>query len=236
MLLSEILKDIDCTTLGDDIEISSIEYDSRKVTKGALFVAIKGFGTDGHLYIEKAIENGASAILAEENDKKVKVPIIKTLDTRKGLAIASANFYGNSAKRLKTIGVTGTNGKTTTTYLIKQVFDLLGIKSGLIGTNQNIIGDEILKAERTTPESAQLHEIFKEMEDKGVTHVIMEVSSHSLELHRTYGIEFEVGVFTNLTQDHLDFHKDMDSYMKAKALLFKSSKKAVINKDDKYSD
>ncbi|MBQ7718597.1 MAG: UDP-N-acetylmuramoyl-L-alanyl-D-glutamate--2,6-diaminopimelate ligase [Clostridia bacterium] len=234
MKLSDVLKGLDYTLTGNDADITSIEYDSRRVKAGSLFVAIKGFQTDGHLYIDKAIENGASAILFEEGEAKQGGSFAKCADTRIGLSIAAANFYENSASRLKIIGVTGTNGKTTTTTLIKNILELKGYKTGLIGTNQNMIGDEVIKTERTTPESCDLHALFNEMEAKGVTHVVMEVSSHALVLNRTHGINFEVGVFTNLTQDHLDFHKTMEEYCKAKAILFSQSKKGVINIDDKW--
>ncbi len=235
MRLSRILKNVNCDINGKDVEITSIEYDSRKVREGSLFVAIKGYSTDGHLYIDKAIEKGAAAILAENCDAQgITVAIAK--DTRKALAMAAKEFYGNSADRLKIIGVTGTNGKTTTTFLIKQILELVGYKTGLIGTNQNMICDRVIEASRTTPESAELHKLFGEMEDAGVTHVIMEVSSHSLYLDRTYGINFEVGVFTNLTQDHLDFHGTMEEYMKSKAILFSNCKKGCINVDDSWAD
>ena len=233
MKLSEILRNVPCELSGFDCEITSVEYDSRKVKPGSLFVAVCGYETDGHLYVKNAAENGAAAILAQ-NKVDVSVPVIYTDDTRKGLALAGAAFYGNSADRLKIIGVTGTNGKTTVTYLVKKVLELCGIKAGIIGTNQNIVGDEVLEAGRTTPESLDLHELFKKMEDAGATHVIMEVSSHALALSRTYGINFEVGAFTNLTRDHLDFHKTFEEYYKAKSKLFSQCRKGAINIDDEY--
>ena len=235
MKLSEILNGIEYTLTGGDVEITSVEYDSRKIKAGSLFVAVKGYQTDGHLYIDKAIENGAAAVLYEDGEAKTGAAFAKCADTRAGLSVAAANFYENSASRLKIIGVTGTNGKTTTTTLIKNILDLKGYKTGLIGTNKNIIGDEVRKAERTTPESSDLHALFNEMEKKGVTHVVMEVSSHALALYRTYGINFEVGVFTNLTQDHLDFHETMENYCEAKAILFTQAKSGAVNTDDKWS-
>lgn len=234
MKLSEILRNIPCTINGEDKEIRAIEYDSRRVKEGALFVAVRGYQTDGHLFIDKAIENGAAAILCEEYHSRADIPIIFTQDTRMGLAAAAANFYGNSASRLKIIGVTGTNGKTTVTYLIKKILDLVGIKTGLIGTNQNMIGDEVIETGRTTPESADLHKLFKTMEENGVTHVVMEVSSHALALSRVFGIKFETGVFTNLTQDHLDFHNTMEEYCDTKSKLFAQSKKGCVNTDDEW--
>ena len=207
--LTDVLNGIKYTLTGQDVQITSVEYDSRKVKEGSLFVAVKGYETDGHLYIDKAIANGAAAVLCEDNPNTCAVSVAVCDDTRIALSIAGANFYQNSASRLKIIGVTGTNGKTTTTMLIKSILDLKGFKTGLIGTNQNIIAGEVFEAHRTTPESCELHALFKKMEDKGVTHVIMEVSSHALYLGRTHGITFETGVFTNLTQDHLDFHETM---------------------------
>ncbi|MBR5535434.1 MAG: UDP-N-acetylmuramoyl-L-alanyl-D-glutamate--2,6-diaminopimelate ligase [Clostridia bacterium] len=217
----------------EDMEISDICYDSRKVTRGSLFVAIKGFKSDGHEYIEKAREMGAAIVVGEEvrnEDWYIRVP-----SSRKFLAMASKCFFENCADKMKIIGITGTNGKTTTSYLIKQILELKGIKCGLIGTNQILVGDEAIESERTTPESRELHELFKRMYECGAECVVMEVSSHSLELDRVYGINFEVGIFSNLTQDHLDFHETMGNYAKAKAKLFAMSKAAAINIDDKYA-
>lgn len=235
MKLREVLKGIAETGDAGNTEISSVEYDSRNVKKGSLFVAVKGYETDGHKYIDSAVENGAAAILAQEA-RACAVPLICVPDTRRALAGAGANFYGRSADRLKIIGVTGTNGKTTVTYLVKQILDLVGIKTGLIGTNKNMIGDKILETGRTTPESVELQRLFSEMERDGATHVVMEISSHALALSRTYGIEFEVGAFTNLTQDHLDFHGTMEKYCRAKSILFSQCRKGVVNADDKWSE
>ena len=174
MVLKDIIKDVKCSVSGSlDVKITGIEYDSRKVKKGSLFVAIKGYKTDGHEYINQAIENGAVAIMAEKEVGDLGVTAVVTENTRIGLAIASKHFYGDSADRLKIIGITGTNGKTTTTYLIKQILDLKGYKTGLMGTNQNIILNEAYPAERTTAESAELHKTFKLMEEKGVQYVVM---------------------------------------------------------------
>ena len=236
MKFYDILNGIDCEIFGSDMEITSVEYDSRKVKEGSLFIAISGFQTDGHLYIQKAIENGAAAVLCEKCDMVPKgISYAVSKDTRTAMAIAGSNFYGGSAKRLKMIGITGTNGKTTITYLVKKILELVGIKTGLIGTNQNMIGDEVLETGRTTPESLDLHKLLAEMEDKGATHVIMEVSSHALELKRVAGIEFEVGAFTNLTRDHLDFHKTFENYCDAKSILFRNSKKGCVNFDDEWT-
>lgn len=217
-----------------DIEICDICYDSRKVTPGSLFVAIKGFKSDGHMFTEKAISQGAAAIVGENECDAENY--IRCESSRKVLAEISANFFGHPAKQMKIVGITGTNGKTTTSYLVKKILELKGHKCSLIGTNQIIIGDEVTESERTTPESRDLQELFAKMKKSGSEYVVMEVSSHSLELDRVHGIEFEVGVFTNLTQDHLDFHKTMENYAAAKAKLFEMSKKSVVNADDAYCE
>jgi len=236
MTLNELLKGIVAVDIKGDtnIEISGIAYDSRKVKEGFVFVCIKGYVTDGHKYVKNAIENGAVAVVAEDDCDATGVVLVKTENTRKTLAVMASNFYGNPKDRMKIIGVTGTNGKTTVTTLIKHVLDFAGKKTGLIGTNANMIGDTVLDAERTTPESLELHELFSNMEKSGVEYVIMEVSSHSLELFRVYGINFEIGIFTNLTQDHLDFHVTMENYLDAKKKLFDISKVSIINGDDIY--
>ena len=235
MKLSEITIDLKAEiTRNSDPEITSIAYDSRKVTPGCLFVAIKGFETDGHKYIDSAIEKGAVAVIGED-DVECNCTYLKVDDSRKALAVCAAQFYSNPHKKLKIIGLTGTNGKTTTTYLIRQILMLKGTRCDLIGTNQIIVGDKEIEASRTTPESLELFEIFSQIEKSGGKYVVMEVSSHSLELDRVYGIEFETAVITNITQDHLDFHKTMENYANAKAKLFKISKSAAINADDEYA-
>ncbi len=237
MKFYKLLEGTACSPCGEDVEILSVEYDSRKVKKGSLFIAVSGYQTDGHLYIEKAVENGAVAIVAEKADNIPEgVSYALCPDSREAMALIGKTFWGGSADRLKMIAVTGTNGKTTTTYLVKKVLELVGIKTGLIGTNQNMIGDTVLETGRTTPESLDLHQLLKQMEDAGATHVIMEVSSHALYLKRVFGIEFEVGAFTNLTRDHLDFHETFENYCDAKAILFTQSKKGVINIDDEWAN
>ncbi len=235
MKLKELLESVDTKNVSADmeLEINEVCYDSRAVQPGDLFVAIRGFATDGHKYISSALEKGAAAVVCEEAPEGV--PAITVEDSRKALALIAANRFEHPSDGMTMIGVTGTNGKTTTTYLVKHILESAGYKTGLIGTNQNLIGDEVIETERTTPESYELHKLFKRMKDAGCTHVIMEVSSHSLALDRVYGIKFEVGAFTNLTQDHLDFHKTMEEYRKAKAVLFKMCKKGVINLDDEVS-
>lgn len=235
MKLSQLLKGITLLKTPEiDIDIKNVAYDSRRVTPGSLFICIKGYATDGHLYIESAVKNGAVAVLVQD---EVTVPGVLTLqaeDTRKALATISANFYNHPEKEMKIIGVTGTNGKTTVTTLIKSVLEFTGKKVGLIGTNENMIGSRVLPTERTTPESLELFSLFREMVDEGTEYVVMEVSSHSLILNRVYGITFSVGVFTNLTQDHLDFHETMENYFQAKRLLFNTCEVAVLNFDDPY--
>ena len=232
MKLQDLLKGVAVleSTAAPDTEINEVRYDSRAVRPGDLFVAIRGYATDGHQYIGKALEQGAAAIVCEE--APAGVPVVVVENARRALAEIAANRFGHPADSMVMLGVTGTNGKTTTTYLVKHMLEDTGRKVGLIGTNQNLIGDEVVETERTTPESYELHALFARMRDAGCTHVIMEVSSHSLVLDRVHGIHFAVGAFTNLTQDHLDFHKTMEEYRKAKALLFTISDKGVINLDD----
>lgn len=219
----------------DNIDITGIAYDSRKVQNGYIFVCIKGFAQDGHKYAKSAQEKGAAVIVAED-EIDVDIPVIYTNNSRRTLAELACRFYGNPSEKFSLIGITGTNGKTTTTYLIKSILEYAGKKVGIIGTNQNIIGDKVLLTQSTTPttpNSLELQQLFAEMVDEGAEYVVMEVSSHALELDRVYGCHFDVGVFTNLTQDHLDFHKTMENYLAAKAKLFKLCDKGVINIDDK---
>ncbi|MGO5095672.1 UDP-N-acetylmuramoyl-L-alanyl-D-glutamate--2,6-diaminopimelate ligase [Agathobaculum sp. LCP25S3_E8] len=232
MKLQELLRGVAVknSTAADDLEICEVRYDSRAVQAGDLFVAIRGFATDGHQYIGKALEQGAVAVVCEE--APAGVPAVVVENARQALAEIAANRFGHPADSMVMLGVTGTNGKTTTTYLVKHMLEDAGHKVGLIGTNQNLIGDEVIETERTTPESYELHALFARMRDAGCTHVVMEVSSHSLVLDRVHGIRFAVGAFTNLTQDHLDFHKTMEEYRKAKAMLFAISDKGVIDLDD----
>ncbi|MBQ8588025.1 MAG: UDP-N-acetylmuramoyl-L-alanyl-D-glutamate--2,6-diaminopimelate ligase [Clostridia bacterium] len=236
MYLNELLKNVDVVeTRGDgNPDILSVHYNSTTVTEGGLFVAIEGFETDGHKYVHDAVRRGARAIVCTRFTDDTDVLQIRVSDSRLEEAKISSNFFGNPSERFRLIGVTGTNGKTTVTYLVKHILDKLGYKTGLIGTNQNIIGDRIIETGRTTPDSFELQKLFCEMAEERVDYVIMEVSSHALELSRVYGCIFEVGAFTNLTQDHLDFHKTMDAYASAKAKLFDISRNAVINSDDSY--
>ena len=238
MKLSALFADIPVTTiLGDmDKEITGICYDSRKTQPGFVFVCIVGYETDGHKYIGSALEKGASVIVVQDGvslpDISDDITLISAANTRKTLASLGAAYFGHPEQKMKILGVTGTNGKTTVTTLIKSILEQEGKKVGLIGTNANMIGDIVLPTERTTPESFELYALFSDMVDAGVEYVVMEVSSHSLELFRVYGIEYAVGAFTNLTQDHLDFHGTMEKYADAKKKLFSQSKCGVINIDD----
>lgn len=233
MKLSQIVKDIEIKGALPDIEIGKIAYDSRKVEKGDVFVCIKGYQTDGHKYVDSAVQNGAAVVLACD-EIEADVPVIYTPDTRLALALMSKAYFGNPLRNIGLIGITGTNGKTTVTYLIKSILESQGKKVGLIGTNQNMIGNKVLPTERTTPESYELYRIFADMAAEGADYVVMEVSSHALDLQRVAGCEFSAAVFTNLTQDHLDFHGDMENYFAAKCKLFSMCKNAIINIDDKY--
>ncbi len=236
MKLSDVIEGIENVVKGnEDIDIKGIAYDSRKVKEGYLFVAIKGFETDGHKYIDAAIKNGAVAVLGEE-DVNCDCTYVMTKNSRRALACTAANFYEHPERKLKIIGITGTNGKTTTTYIIRHILALKGIRCDLIGTNQTIIGDEIIESGRTTPESLDLFAIFAKMVQTGGEYVVMEVSSHSLALDRVYGVEFETAVITNITQDHLDFHKTLENYAEAKAILFKMSKTSAVNIDSDFAD
>lgn len=236
MYLNELLKNVDVIEIkgSGNPEITGVHYNSRTVTEGGLFVAIEGFVTDGHKYVNSAVECGAKAVVCTRFTPDTDVIQIRVADTRKAEAVISSNFFDNPSKKIRLIGVTGTNGKTTVTHLVKHILDFNGYKTGLIGTNRNIIGDKVLETGRTTPDSFELQKLFFDMANEKTDYVIMEVSSHALELSRVYGCTFEVGAFTNLTQDHLDFHETMDNYALAKAKLFEISKKAVINTDDSY--
>ena len=236
MKLQSILKGIDVLEIHNskDCEITHITNNSRECHSGSLFVAVRGFQTDGHKYINSAVENGAVAIMCEEYRPDIECTQVVVKSSRRAEALAASNFYGNPHKKFKLIGVTGTNGKTTVTYLVKHILEHTGKKIGLIGTNQNMIGDKVFETGRTTPDSIELQGIFAQMAEEKVDWCIMEVSSHALELDRVYGCNYHVGAFTNLTQDHLDFHKTMENYASAKEKLFGVSDVSVINIDDSF--
>ena len=221
----------------DEIEVTELVNDSRKVTEGSVFVCISGAAFDGHKFVAQAAELGAAAVVVE---KDVEVPenltVIKFDNTRLALAEMSAAYFGYPAEELTTIGITGTKGKTTTTYMIRAVLEHAGQKTGLIGTIETIIGDERIPSVNTTPESYIVQESFRKMADAGLKNVVMEVSSQALMLHRTSGFEFDYGIFTNLAEDHIgeNEHKDMDDYIHCKSLLFKQCKQGIVNGDDDY--
>lgn len=227
-----------------NIDVHKIEMDSRAVEKGDLFVCIKGFTVDGHDYIDQAVANGAAAILAEKA-VETSVPVIVVKDTSQALAEAANAFYRQPTKEFSLIGVTGTNGKTTVTYLLEQIFQKHAQKTGVIGTIQTKIGEKVFPVNNTTPDALLLQRTFREMADAQVDTVLMEVSSHALDLGRVHGSDFDVAIFTNLSQDHLDYHKDMEDYLFAKSLLFsrlgntfeaEKQKFAVLNADDPHSE
>ncbi|EOU1470821.1 MAG: UDP-N-acetylmuramoyl-L-alanyl-D-glutamate--2,6-diaminopimelate ligase [Clostridium perfringens] len=237
MILKSLLKGLDYEVIkgNEESKVQNIRYDNRKIEQGDAFVCVKGFKVDGHSFIGDAIKKGAKTLIVQEDvNVQEDITIIKVRDTRKALAIMSSNYFGNPKDKLKIIGITGTNGKTTSAFIIKSILEKAGFMTGLIGTIANYIGNKKVDAVRTTPESYELHELFKNMVDAGVEYCVMEVSSHSLELDRVYGIQFEEGIFTNLTRDHLDFHKTFENYYNAKFKLFERSNHSIINLDDPY--
>lgn len=222
---------------GLDTEISDIVYDSRKVVPGVAFVAIKGNRSDGHQYISEVIQKGASVVFVQEQvETESSIPVIEMEDTRKGLAQLSANYFGQPAKKLITIGITGTKGKTTTSWMIKSILEAAGKKTGVIGTMGVFVGGKHYETNNTTPESYDIHKYFREMADEGVEYVIMEVSSQALKMHRTDGIQFDFGIFTNLTRDHIGDgeHASMEEYIHCKSLLFQQSRHGILNLDDAH--
>ncbi len=237
MILSELLKNVTVRDMNGagSMKITDIACDSRKVKPGSLFVCITGYEVDGHKYAKSAVENGAVAVIAEHALPTVNVPCVVVDNTRKAMAHIAASYYRYPFKKFKLIGITGTNGKTTTTYLIKAILEHMGKKVGLIGTNQNMIGDLVIPTSRTTPDSLELMELFDTIASHDVDYVVMEVSSHALALDRVKACRFDVGAFTNITQDHLDFHKTMDEYLRAKSILFDICDFGVINIDDERS-
>ena len=221
-------------------EIQGIAYHTRQVEKGYLFAALRGIETDGHYYIEKAIQKGAEAILLEEGPEISTATLIYVPNSRQALARVSSNFYGNPSSTVTLIGITGTNGKTTTTYLLEAIFKKAGFRVGVLGTINYRFNEKVFPSANTTPESLDLQRILWEMSRKGVSHVIMEVSSHALNLDRVFDCQFDCALFTNFTPEHLDFHKTLDHYFESKRRLFstflvksqKQKKFAVINEDD----
>lgn len=238
MKLSELLKDTEVKQIigNEALNISGITFDSREVRAGYMFICIPGFKTDGHNFAAEAVEKGAVAVLAEHTVDEVGATTVLVENTRLATAKIAANFYGHPDRKLKIIGITGTNGKTTTTYLIKSVLEESGKTVGLIGTNQNLIGKTVIPSHHTTPDSIELMELLSRMEAEGAEYVVMEVSSHSLALDRVSACRFEIGAFTNITQDHLDFHKTMEAYLEAKSKLFSLCETGVINNDSQSAE
>lgn len=232
MKLSELLDGIEALQGVSDREIGNVTNDSRKVEKGDLFVCITGAASDGHDYAAAALQKGAAAVVCER-DLGLENQVL-VADTHGAYGKIAANFYGNPSKKLKLIGVTGTKGKTTVTSLIKAILTRTGQKVGLIGTIQNEIGDEVLHTENTTPDAMELERLYRKMVEAGCEYCVMEVSSHALDQERIGDSHYEVAVFTNLSHEHLDYHKDMESYFAAKKKLFSRCDKAVVNVDDAY--
>ncbi len=225
---------IECENSLKELEISGITCNSKEVKEGFAFVCIRGSKVDGHIFAKDALEKGAAVIVCEE-DLEIKNQIIVS-NTHSAYAKMCANWFQNPAKSLKLLGVTGTNGKTSITYMLKSILEFCGFKTGLVGTIQNMIGQEVIESKNTTPNAYELNELFSLMKEKGCEYVIMEVSSHALDQCRVYDLDFDVAMFTNLTQDHLDYHITMENYLEAKKKLFKMCKTAVVNLDDKYAE
>ena len=232
MLLKDLIFDVDDEF--EDLQITGITSDSREIKDGYAFVCIKGVNDDGHKYSEIAAEKGAVVVFTERK-MNVKNEIVVS-DTRELYADMCAKWFGNPADSLKLIGVTGTNGKTSITYMLKSILEHFGHKVGLIGTIQNMIGDEVIQTKNTTPGVYELNRLFADMKNKGCSYVVMEVSSHALDQKRVCNLSFDAAIFTNLTQDHLDYHITMENYLLAKKRLFSMCKTAIVNCDDEYCE
>lgn len=219
---------------GENPEITSIENDNRKVKNGSLFICIKGYTVDGHDFAQSAVQNGAAAIISER-PLNVNVPVIVVRDSNRAMAVLADAFYGHPTQKMRLIGITGTNGKTTTSHLLEKIFEDQKKKTGLIGTMYTKIADKVYETKNTTPDSVTLQKAFHEMAEADVSTAIMEVSSHALELGRVHGCDYDIAVFTNLTQDHLDFHKTMDRYKQAKSLFFSQLGNAYLENRPKYA-
>lgn len=237
--LDRLLKRLDYTLVQGDIgrEITELVYDSRKVVEGCLFVCIKGAVSDGHGFVEEAALKGAAAVLVQEDVKApASVTVVKVEDTRYGLALASAAWFHHPAEKLKIIGITGTKGKTTTTYMVKSILEQAGYKVGLIGTIEAVVGDKTIPANNTTPESYIVQEYFHQMVEAGCQCVVMEVSSQGLMMHRTAGFLFDIGIFTNIEPDHIgpNEHASFEEYLACKGMLFHQCRIGIVNRDDKH--
>lgn len=239
MKIEKLLEKLDYTLDAGDLqtEVSSLEYDSRKVGKGSLFVCLTGFRADGHEYIPAACAAGAAALVVErEVEAPAGVTVIRVADSRYALALLSAAWFGHPAEKMTVIGLTGTKGKTTTAHMVKSILEAAGNKVGMIGTVGAVIGKELLKTKNTTPESYELHSLFARMVEEGCSHVVMEASSQGFKLHRTAGILFDVGVFLNLSPDHIGDgeHASFEEYRDCKAMLFGQCKRGLVNVDDEH--
>ncbi|MED4716150.1 UDP-N-acetylmuramoyl-L-alanyl-D-glutamate--2,6-diaminopimelate ligase [Bacillus badius] len=247
MNLSDLLKSLPFYKLSNasNPEILSVENDHRQVQEGSLFICIKGYTFDGHTVAQEAVNRGARAVLTEQPVEVEGAPVITVADTKRAMAVLADVYYGSPTAGMQLVGITGTNGKTTTSHLLAEIYKEAGEKTGLIGTMYMKIGEEVLHTKNTTPESLTLQKTFKKMRDEGVTAAVMEVSSHALVEGRVWGCDYDVAVFTNLTQDHLDYHHTMEEYRRAKGLLFAQlgntystdrPKFAVLNADEEASD
>lgn len=239
MLLKQLIEDMDYEVLAGrvDIEVTTLVYDSRKVEKGSVFVCISGSVRDAHDFIPDVVAKGAAAVIVEKDvELQEGVTYIKVANSRLALACMSAAYFDHPARKLKTIGITGTKGKTTTTYMVKSILESAGIKTGLIGTIESIVGEKRIPSANTTPESYRVQELFHEMVEAGLDAVVMEVSSQALMLHRVSGFMFDIGVFTNLEPDHIgeNEHKDFADYMHCKSLLFRQCKLGIFNGDSEH--
>jgi UDP-N-acetylmuramoyl-L-alanyl-D-glutamate--2,6-diaminopimelate ligase len=245
MELTQLLNMVNAIQVTGEVQrkdVSGIVYDSRKVQKNSIFVAIKGYKTDGHKFLQDAINKGAVAVVVEDQNSipdeliaHAKIAKIVVENCRKALAELSKGFYKDPTSKLKLIGITGTNGKTTSTFILKNILQGAGYKTGLVGTIANYVGEQKIDSKLTTPESNDLNNFFYEMIESGCSHAVMEVSSHSLILNRVFGLDFSVAIFSNITSDHLDFHQTFEEYLKAKKILFddlSSDSFAIINSDD----
>lgn len=239
MLLKQLIEDMDYEVLAGrvDTEVTTLVYDSRKVEKGSVFVCISGSVRDAHDFIPDVVAKGAAAVIVEKDvELQEGVTYIKAASSRLALACMSAAYFDHPARKLKTIGITGTKGKTTTTYMVKSILESAGIKTGLIGTIESIVGEKRIPSANTTPESYRVQELFHEMVEAGLDAVVMEVSSQALMLHRVSGFTFDIGVFTNLEPDHIgeNEHKDFADYMHCKSLLFRQCKLGIFNGDSEH--
>ena len=237
MRLRELLEGMEVIsqTISPDTEITHVCVDSRATQKGSLFVAVPGNRCDGGHYARQAVDRGAVCVVCQ-SELPPDLPWVKVRDARLALSQLACRWYGHPSRQLTILGVTGTNGKTTVTYLLRHILQRTGMKTGLIGTVQNIVGEQTLPAQRTTPDALQIQQLLSAMTKNGCSHAVMEVSSHALDQHRAEGIDFAVGIFTNLTEDHLDYHGTMGCYCDAKAKLFQMSRMGVCNADDPWTE